>query len=633
VTDINSRVSDTHGGVHAGSGHQYIYYVASLTDSRGRSPRKQAEDDLRWLAQRFVHPTGLGLARDILQSHRTVFLEARPGSGRIAAAQMLLWELRPGSSTIHQLWIQEKEEHGSPLDPGHIGDGDLAWLDLSATSGWSWNEIQSELSGLRHAVHERSAHLVVVLPDDHGDLQPEFGQYRARIDRPPVHDVLRHYLRMEGIPAPDRLPDIPFLHDDQPLREVPAFVQLIMEAREKVADSGDLADWCGIAYQAWSGREREVASDVARLTSGPQRALLLATAMLHGAHADCVYSASSALLSTMEHPSAQVPMLEQTALDHRFKEIGAETDDRGNVQFREIGYDPAVRAYFWTHMPELRDPIRRWVGSTVDAADLTEADRENLVVRFAEQCMPFRYQSMWVSFVEQCTERPTSRRMWAAALVLQRGLRDERSSHTFRRQIYGWSRSNLRSHLAEVIIAACRDEMFISHPDEALVRLHHVARREQGSLAFETVVALAGSDRRFLRQMLGRLVDRGPDAKRWPADIALFLELADPAALTDPGVRACPLIAESTVRRQLADGWKLVFTSCPHQGWSPMAEKWLRSAAEAMRDRRPLLDVLIEGSEQRTDVVARLYVMTRRREFPDDLSELVLLKTSPVEMS
>lgn len=635
MIDINSRVSDTHGGVHTGPGDQYNYYGAPLTDSKGRSPRKQAEDDLQWLAQRFVHPAGLGRARDILESHRTVFLEARPGSGRIAAAKMLLWELRAGSGTIHELLIQEKkEEHRSALDTGHIGDGDRAWLDLSETSGWSWNEIQSEFSGLRYVVHERSAHLMVVLPDDHGDLPPEFGQYRVRIDRPPLHDVLRHYLRMEDISAPSPLPDIEFLREDRPLRDIPAFVRLVVEARKKAAGHGDFTRWCGIAYQAWSGREKEAASAVARLTEGPQRALLLAAAMLHGAHADCVNSASVALLSTIGHPSDEVPMLEHAALDHRLTEIGAELDHLGNVRFRELGYDPAVRAYFWTHMPELRDPIRRWVVSTVDAADLTEADRENLVVRFAEQCLPVRYQSVWASFVKQCADEPTNRRMRAAALVLQRGLRDERSSRTFRRQIYDWSCSNLRSQLAEVIIAACRDEMFVSHPDEALVRLHHMARREKGTrAAFETVVALAGSDRRFLRQMLGRLVDRGPDARQWPTDIGLFLELASPAALTEPGLRNYPLIGESTVRRQLTDGWKLVFADCSHQDWSAAAWKWLRWAADDARNRHPLLDVLIEGSEQRIDVVARLYVMARRQEFPGDIGELVLLKTSPAEMS
>jgi hypothetical protein len=593
---------------------------------------------MRWLAQRFVDPAGLGLARDILESHRTVFLDARPGSGRIAAAMMLLRRLRSDSGAIHQLLIQEKEA-GSPLDLGHIGDGDRAWLDLSDASGWSWKEIQGELSGLRHAVHERSAYLVVVLPDDYGDLQ-SFGQYRVTIEGPTVHDVLRQYLRMEGISVPDRLPDIQFFHDDRPLRDIPAFVQLIAEARKRAAGRGDFADWCGIAYQALSGREREVADAVAGLTLGPQRALLLATALLHGAHADCVHNASALLLETMEHPPDQSPVLEQAALDLRLSEIGAERDDLGNVRFRELGYDSAVRSYFWTHMPELRDPMRRWVGSIVGTAGLTEADRENLVVRFAEQCLPLRYQSAWASFVVQCTGPPTNvHRVRAAALVLQRGLRNEQSSRTFRRQIYEWSRNRqLSIQFAEVIIAACRDEMVVSHPDEALVRLHHVARRERGTRAFETIVALAASDRPFQRQMLSRLVARGPEASQWPADIGLFLELADPAALTEPGgltelgAHSHPLIAEGAVRRQLADGWKLAFTNCSHQDWNPAAEKWLRWAAGDARNRDPLLDVLVEGSELRVGVVARLYGITRRQELPDDITELLLLKTSAGEM-
>jgi hypothetical protein len=622
------HVSETQGNVHAGAGNQYIF---ALEDSRGRNPRRQAADELQWLARCFVHPVRFSRAREVLESHRTVFLDASPGSGRIATAKVLLRELRPGSEMIHQLLVQERES-GSPLNLSHIGDGDLVWLDLSGPTAWSWSEIQSELSDLRRTVQEHAAHLVLVLPHD-TDLQPEFGQYRVRIERPPVHEVLQRHLRMENIvPPPDSVAQLPFLKGHRPLREIPRYVELIRDAKEKASGAGDFAAWCADAQQALSGREREVAGLVAGLSLGPQRALLLATAMLHGAHADNIHRASGSLLATVEHPSDECPVLERAALDQRLEDIHAELDSSGRVRFTELDYDSAVRAYFWAHMPELRDGVRRWVGLTVDSADLSEVDRENLVTRFTEQCLSDRYQLAWVSLVLQCTEQPTtSHRMTAAVLVLQRGLRDEKSSRTFRRQIYEWSRSQITDRLAEVIIVACRDEMMVSHPDEALVRLHHVARRERGTRAREVLVTLVSGDRRFLRQMLSRLTDRSPDAKKWSADVALFLEIADPAVLIDPGTRDHPLVSEGAVRRQLAEGWSLVFASLPPEVWGPRAQEWLMCAADNVRCRNELLDMLIAGGEQRADMLARLYAMTRGQAACAVISRLLLHKISAAQ--
>ena len=96
TNSVSPHVSGTYGSVHAGSGDLYSYVISSA-DSKGMTPRKQAADDLRWLAQRFVHPAGFGRARDVLESRRTVFLEGPQGSGRIATAKMLLWELSPNA--------------------------------------------------------------------------------------------------------------------------------------------------------------------------------------------------------------------------------------------------------------------------------------------------------------------------------------------------------------------------------------------------------------------------------------------------------------------------------------------------------------------------------------------------------
>ena len=150
-----------------------------------------------------------------------------------------------------------------------------------------------------------------------------------------------------------------------------------------------------------------MAALMATLSQGPQRALLLATAMLHGAHADSVHHAAASFLSTVEHPRDESPLLERATLGERLSEIKAELDVSGNVRFTTLGYASAVRAYFWTHLPELHDHIQDWVGRTAGFAELTDAEREGLVTRFTDQCLTDRYQSTWVSLVVQCTAKHT----------------------------------------------------------------------------------------------------------------------------------------------------------------------------------------------------------------------------------
>lgn len=626
MTDwFSPHVSGTYGSVHTGSGDLFNY-VISLADSKGRTPRKQAADDLRWLAQRFVHPAGFGRARDVLESRRTVFLDAPQGSGRITTAKMLLWELRPDAENLQELLPQERES-GFWLDLTHIGNGDRTWLDLSEADGPLWTDVHAELSSLRAAVHERAAHLVVVLPNEPRDPLPESDQYRVRIERPPAQEVLRRHLRLAGIPQPGQLPAGQFTGDNQPLREIARYVQLITDARERASGQGDLATWYADAYQAWRGQETEVAALMARLSHGPQRALLLATAMLHGGHADSVHNAAASFLRTVEHPRDESPVLERATLGHRLDEINAELDASGNVRFTTLGYDSAVRTYFWTHLPELHEHIRDWVGRTAGSANLTDAERQALVRRFTEQCLTDRYQATWVSLVKQCTAMRTLGGMKAAALVLQCGLQDDAHGRIFRRQIYQWSRlDDLPDRLAEVITAACRDEMVVSHPDEALVRLHHVARRERGTLAREALVGLASGDRRLLRQMLSRLTDTSPERTKPPVDADLFLELADPAALTKADPRNHALMDDTDVLRQLTEGWNLAFANPSHEAWQPFATRWLIHAAKDGLHRHALLDVLVGGGGPHTSVLARLYAMTRGPELRQAVSDLLLEK-------
>lgn len=632
MTDsTTSYVSGDGPVVHTGSGPQNLSYNISLVSKAGRSPRQQGPDGLRWLARCFIHPQGFGRARAILESDGIVFLEAPPGSGRVTAAKMLLWELRLDDAKFHELLLQEQE--GAPrLDRDHIGDDDQAWLDLTDI-GPLWDEVRAELLDLRAAVRDHRARLVVILPNAMRGFSPELDQYRVRIEPPPAKEVLLRHLRIAGIPAPSHLPPIEFLKTNPSPERIYQYVLLVGNARERASGKGGFEAWCQAADKAISGREQDIAELLATLPTGTQRALLLTTAMLHGSHADSIYRASISLLKTVGHPAEERPLLERATLYERFSEIKAKADGSGRIEFTEPGYGSAIRRYFWTHMPELRSHMQTWVGTSIDSAGLVEDEAENLIERFTALCMDDKYWHMLRSLVEQWTGRPSPGRVKATAFVLQYGLQDERHGRVFRRQIYEWSRNSglMRGPLAQVVVAACRDVMTVTHPDEALVRLHHVARREETAGAREALIALSGADRRFLRQMLSRLTDAPAEPRKWPADIGLFLELADPEALTDPGRHNHALIAESGVRRQLTDGWSLAFGEVSHEIWISYTEQWLSCAAHRERYRGALLDVLVDGCEQRPKALGRLYAMTRNPAFQGTISCVLLEKINAVQ--
>jgi hypothetical protein len=399
---------------------------------------------------------------------------------------------------------------------------------------------------------------------------------------------------------------------------VPRFVRLVTEARGR-EPGGDFASWAAAAERALSGQEMSVAAQVHKLKQGAQRALLLATAMLHGAHADSVHAADTLLLNTVEHPPDDVPTLERAPFDVRLKDINAEFTSSGHVVFRGLDYDSAVRSYVWTHMPGLREYMPAWLDRIADSGKLADSEWEALVVRFTEQCLNDRDRPLLSRLVEDWTVQAVSLpRVKAAALILQHGLRDERHGRFFRRQIYDWStRSSTPDRLADVIVVACRDEMAVSHPDQAMVRLHHVARRKPDSQAREALLGLVREDLHFLRQMLSRLTD--PERFPWKVDTDIFLELADPGEFAASDRRA--FIHRPLIREQLSVGWHRAF-GCDEHRWIPYARRWLAAATEDERNGPVLLDVIISGAGRNMPVLARLYRLAHSQ----GIGDLVLRK-------
>lgn len=619
---FTTRVEHPSGGVHTGPGNiynNYHYNTGPLKqETAGRSPRRIADDQLRLLRQRFVDPEGMGEARRLLAEHSTVILHGAPGSGRTAAARVLLYELHRETGIFREL-LSDGGEEADLTDAGLVGAGDRLLLDLAEADGNRWATTHRDLSALRKAVHEQQAHLVVVMPYDR-TLESDLQLYRAEISHPPAQEVFRRHLRLHRIPHEEYLQSAPafadFMDEQPSIEEIADFADRVRRARTAHRTPDDFAGWCEQARDARKTWRQEVADFVAERRAASQRALLFTTAMLHGAHADVIHHATARLLRTLKTPQDEVPLIECKDLAERLKEISASTGQDGHVRFDKLDYDAAVRAHFWDHMPDLRRPFSAWAVRTAEQLDPHPASdlRKELVKRLADQYLRTgKWKELTALADEWCATTTSLARPTAAIHALSHGLENKQYGGEFRQLINTWCREKqLTGDLAYVLLRVCTDVIAPTHPDQAMVRLHHLARRERGSTpALDALCALVATSSRLRRRMLDRLTRHSP----FPADDArLFLRICDPVPLTDLGGAPRALVDEDYVQGCVTSGWRAVFARLPQPHWQPYAQHWLHTASDADDHHDLLLDLLVDAAGQNGTHLAALYSVARSAE-------------------
>ena len=630
-TDTESLVFGSHGPVNTGTGNQ-INGPAFFFDFdrvlqrfvRVRDPRVVAQEYLRWLSQRFVEPRHYGRSRELLVDTGSVLLAGAPGSGRRSAALMLLHRMPGADDQIRELSGASDTSEASDelvLDGSAVDAEQRLLLDLSTSEEKDYNTVLRELPFFRAVVHERGARLVVVLPYSrmhHSNL--ELGPSAVEIARPDGKEVFQRYLRSDRIPfsreqlSTDEL--TAQLHS-APMQHIAELAGLVHLARES-EPAQKFPHWLREALAALTERSDQVAKQMMMLRSGQQRALLLTTAMFSGAQADAVFDATSTLCKIVRHPEDDRPRLEREDLAEQLAEIGAKADDAGRVRFALLAYDRAVRTYFWTNFPDLREGFRDWVGTAIEQRTLTSEDRDAVVTWFAEQALRTGRPGDLLRLVERWVKRTDAE--WPstvlpqAAKALERGLSHERHGAFFRHQLYTWSRDrNLPRDLAQVVVQVCSEVLALTHPEQAMVRLHHIVRRHSsvaGDAARDALLDLVDHDHRLYLRLLDRATN-GPGAKEGTvADLALFLELAAPTRLTDTQRRKQPLIASAAVRGRLVTGWKAELAEPSSLHCADHVRTWL-AACEDGRYHELLLDVLVSAGGGQDDVLSRLYVIAR----------------------
>ncbi|WP_030663204.1 hypothetical protein [Streptomyces rimosus] len=607
---FGSYVHQAHAPLSTGDGPQFNFYlreaVSRLAD-RARTSLAIAYDDRHWLYQRFVYPSGFRNARNLLRDHGTVLITGQPGSGRRAAALMLLHELSEGAGSFHELPDTQDDTADRALDTALIGEHDRMLLDLSSSDAERYNAVQAELSDFRSVVEARSARLVVVLPQQFDYLRrQELRWLTTEIDRPEGRRLLVRYLRKDGIrPGPDDLstPQLTQYTAGAAMRDLAELAGLIRRARDAGGSGGDFRHWCDRALaERADSRRPQVADFIADLT-GRQRALALTLAMFHGCAPAIVLRAANSLQDLLGHPGDDRPRLDHTDLTAEFKVVKAGTDKDGGVRFLTMGFDAAIRAHFWTYLSDLRQRFREWVRDCVTWHDLPQRNRTELIRWFAEQCLASGrpYDLWWLA--EQWGGRHAGRLLADICQALTEGLNSDAFGRAFRQKIYEWSLTpGLPKDLRQALVLVCAQVMAVRHPDQALVRLHHLARAagSDDRAASEALLALVRKGRRLFRMLLGRL-----EPERWPTDAAILLAMASVASRT----RA--LFTSPTVRERLTDGWASVLRHRSYEEWRDPLADWLTAALDAGPYQEHLLAVVVEAAARNSGSLARLHTVAR----------------------
>ncbi|WP_416486257.1 hypothetical protein [Streptomyces sp. CL12] len=604
-------VNDPRGPVNNGAGHQYVFYGigADWMIRKGVESLRIVREDRVRLADRFVPPLGYRVAADRLEKPGSVvLLEAPPGSGRRAAAIMLLHGLGEDEGAdeegvrFEELSATDKDE--GPLAPG---EGDRFLLDLSAIADEEvYGRAQRLLAMRRTQVQEAGAHMVVVLPSGMKHAySPELEPHTVTLGRPRGIAVITRYLRMDRMPfGPADLgsADLRHLCDRSPMRELARLASLVRTARDRGRFGADFAGWLDQAMHAVSDRAGEVGQQMAAVRTAPERALLLATAMFEEAPSDTVYEAWHGLMRTVRHEEEATTELARMDFGARLTTLGIERDPDERLRFGRLAYADAVRTYFWANFPGTRDDLRDWIGHAAGLRGLTTDDRVNVVVRFGERSLavgrPDHLFDLAVRWADGATGTSCDPRAVAA---LELGLSHERFGGWFRRRIYECVRSDpLSDGLVRVLTAACLQSLGATHPDQAMVRLHYLAVRKGQAAheAGEALLDLAGRDRRSYRLLIDRVRNR---TLREPRGAEPHLRLLTELLRSDraPNPPSWP---------DLFLGWETVFSQPPTELWNPLVSSWL-SAVASDSTRELALGVMVGAARGRPGALHRLYAI------------------------
>ncbi|MEU7321670.1 hypothetical protein ABZ682_14115 [Streptomyces griseoviridis] len=606
MTEHRTRVTDPRAGVHTGSGDQ-INFVTWLLGANqhlfraGITRLTLVREQRRRLLGCFVPPQKYGAAAERLESRGSVVLLDGPaGMGRRAAATMLLEQAPAPLRPVEELPATREE------GAFEVSADDRYLLDLSNVSDGDYPAAERTLIYYRSIVEQGDARMVVVLPVDlgwmlHEDLSPLV----VAMGRPRGHAVFSRHLRAREVPfgtADLNTGELQQLFESAPMRELARLAELVAEVRDSQRVGSSFPTWCAEAVAAATNWSDEVARQLREHRGAQGRALLLAAAMTSGAPAEVALRGAQLLLDELRHDSDDPIGLARADLGEQLADLGIQRSDDGRIVFRRLEYDGAVRKHFWTNFPDLRQAFRDWVARCVDIPELRADDRMNLIARFAEQAMASGCPDHICTLVEAWAGQQDGRFQAEAAAALELGLSHERYASFFRSRVYDWAATGrISPGLARVLTDVCRQVIAATHPEQAAVRLRHLALRHmegEGQVAREALLALAHVNCRVFRRLVDRIV--GPPLTEGATK--LLLGLLDPVAL-----RIDPFPYKEFVR-----GWRALLVARPVPEWTPLLYRWLDTVARGSLDEQRVAGSFIVAAAGDYEALNRLYAIVCR---------------------
>ncbi|MFM9444951.1 hypothetical protein [Streptomyces acidiscabies] len=576
-----TTVSDPQAGVHTGSGDQYNYtWILTATEELVRAGAKRStivREHRRRLVRCFIPPRRYGRAVERLENPGTVvLLDGPPGLGRRTAATMLLEQAPGPKDRIEELSVAAGDDF--------TGSADRYLMDLSGVTDADYPAAQSTLMRYRSVVEEKQARMAVVLPAGlgwmlHTDLSPLV----VSLERPRGRAVLSSHLRVHGVGfSPEHLDteELRQMFATAPMHDLARLAELVVQARDSRSYGTSFISWRDEAVAALTDCAEQAAGQVRVHRSAEKRALLFSAAMTSGAVAEVAERGADLLLKILRYEPEDTLRLAQSDLGEQLEELSIERDGTGRIAFRRLAYDNSVRRHFWENFPGLRSAFRDWMKRCVELPGLGAEDRMHLISRFAEQALSVGRPEDLCDLVEEWTRRPGKRFHAEAAALLELGLSHERYGARFRARVYAWVTNQISPGLARVLTDVCRQVIGVTHPEQAAVRLRHLAFRQERNVARsarEALLDLARGNGRVFRRLADFLAGR-PSTETG----RFLLELLDPEEM-----RVAPPWKEFTL------AWRAMSATNTTADWTPVLRRWLDLSARGIADSRFMYAVLL----------------------------------------
>lgn len=531
---------------HHGTGHQFVLSggweeAARFEFDEEGFPRRRrerhviAEDRLGNLRRRFVTPPNLnedGL-REALATHGAVILVGGQGEGLRTAAQMLL--VPRGQENDHDIREDLTTEDETPrLDVGALRGGERLLLDLTRDGVPRTREILRGLEPLRDRARRAGARLVVLFDTrDKDDLPTELRDHVVRPGRPDPLKVLRRHLDAKGVPGffPDHASEnVREWAGHASMAEVEDLARRVEEVYKERDREGLIGEWLDTALEGDGDKLLEPLDKA----EGRGRALLFAASVIEGASVEHLSSAVENLLPMVRLPEDDTPLIERPHFQKELSQLGVVVDPDRRIRFVRAGQAAAIRAELWDAHPRLHEVFDVWVDTCVRGPNLSPVDRDRVAERWTEQSLrvdrPERVFAAIVNWSQASGK--AGNRAPQSAIALSVALKDQRYGRPTRRQLYRWGEKPPSERLAHVLIAVCAQELALTHPERALVRLHLFAGHgvDKVSRAARSELVGLARDRSFHRRALRRFSDKLRE-RDVPVDRTLFWEMTRPELL------------------------------------------------------------------------------------------------------